>query len=123
MRRRFTQDDIDRYADLSGDRNPLHVAPEFAATTRFGGTIAHGLFVAAYAAQELARPGPDDEFVPYTVELIFVRPVPSGSEVTVVSAPAEQGRELHARIDDETAVVVRGQPLSDPPASLEDTPL
>ncbi len=33
---------IRRYAELTGDFNPIHVDPEFAATTPFGGVIAHG---------------------------------------------------------------------------------
>jgi len=36
------QETIDRYADLSGDHNPLHVDPEYAARSPFGSTIAHG---------------------------------------------------------------------------------
>jgi 3-hydroxybutyryl-CoA dehydratase len=34
--------EIDRYAELSGDYNPLHMDPEFAAATPFGTVIAHG---------------------------------------------------------------------------------
>lgn len=125
MRRRFTQADIDRYADLSGDRNPLHVDPAFAASTRFGTTIAHGLFVAGYAAQDLAPSAPDGGFVPYTVEVIFVRPVPCGSEMAVVeAAPGDGGqREVHAQVDGATAVVLRGGPLPDQPDNQEDPPL
>jgi len=37
-----TQETIDRYADLSGDYNPIHVDQEAAAASEFGGTIAHG---------------------------------------------------------------------------------
>lgn len=38
----ITQAMIDGYAAISGDYNPIHVDPEFAAATPFGGTIAHG---------------------------------------------------------------------------------
>ena len=37
-----TQAGIDAYAELSGDFNPLHVDPEAAAASEFGGIIAHG---------------------------------------------------------------------------------
>ena len=46
-----TQEDITRYADASGDHNPLHIDPAFAATTQFGGTIAHGMLVLAYISE------------------------------------------------------------------------
>jgi 3-hydroxybutyryl-CoA dehydratase len=39
-----TQEDIRAFAELTGDFNPIHVNPEYAATTPFGRTIAHGLF-------------------------------------------------------------------------------
>jgi acyl dehydratase len=45
--REITQQRIDAYAAASGDRNPIHVDPAFAATAPFGGTIAHGMLVLA----------------------------------------------------------------------------
>ena len=39
-----TQEEIDRFADVTGDHQWIHVDPERAAQTPFGGTIAHGLF-------------------------------------------------------------------------------
>jgi len=47
----LTQEKINRYADASGDRNPLHIDPAFAAGTQFGGTIAHGMLVLAYVSE------------------------------------------------------------------------
>jgi 3-hydroxybutyryl-CoA dehydratase len=41
------QAQIDSYAAASGDHNPIHVDPAFAAATPFGGTIAHGMLVLA----------------------------------------------------------------------------
>jgi acyl dehydratase len=54
--REMTQDEVDRFADLTGDHNFIHVNPERAAQTPFGGTIAHGFFglsLVAVAAQQI----------------------------------------------------------------------
>lgn len=51
--RKLTQEGIAAYSDASGDRNPLHTDPDFAATTRFGGTIAHGMLVLAFLSDML----------------------------------------------------------------------
>jgi 3-hydroxybutyryl-CoA dehydratase len=73
---------IRRYAELSGDHNPLHVDPAYAARTSFGGPIAHGplalqpLFeaVCAWLGLEALPPGT-------RVLAEFRGPVPSGSTV------------------------------------------
>ena len=44
---------IARYADVSGDRNPLHLDPEFASGTIFGRTIAHGMMTLAFVSQAM----------------------------------------------------------------------
>ncbi|MDR2320824.1 MaoC family dehydratase [Microbacterium sp. NPDC089698] len=41
--REVTQEEVDLYAVVSGDDNPIHVDEDFAATTPFGTRIAHGL--------------------------------------------------------------------------------
>jgi len=51
----LTQEKIDGYAHASGDFNPIHVDPAFAAATPFGGTIAHGMLLLAYLSEMLTE--------------------------------------------------------------------
>lgn len=44
-----TRDMIQRFAELTGDRTPVHVDDDFAAQSHFGGIVAHGLFGLALA--------------------------------------------------------------------------
>ncbi len=52
--REVTQAGIRRYADASGDYNPIHIDEEFAASTPLGGTIAHGMLVLAYMSEMMS---------------------------------------------------------------------
>ena len=53
--KQVTQADINRYADASGDYNPIHIDEAFAASTPLKGTIAHGMLVLAFISEMLAR--------------------------------------------------------------------
>ncbi|WP_303286860.1 MaoC family dehydratase [Marinobacter sp. SS8-8] len=41
----LSQADFDRFARISGDHNPIHVDPDYAASTRFGATVSHGMLL------------------------------------------------------------------------------
>ena len=49
----ITQERLNRYSRVSGDQNPLHLDPDFAATTQFGGIIAHGMLTLALVSEML----------------------------------------------------------------------
>ena len=49
--RTITQEQLHAYANASGDHNPIHIDEAFAATTPFGGTIAHGMLVLAFIGE------------------------------------------------------------------------
>lgn len=53
--RTFTQAEFDAFAKLSGDDNPIHVDPEFSARTRFGRTVAHGMFLYSVICGVISR--------------------------------------------------------------------
>lgn len=50
---RVEQETINRYAVVSGDHNPLHTDPAFAATTPYGRTIAHGMMTLCFLSDTM----------------------------------------------------------------------
>ena len=87
----LTQAQFDEYARLSGDDNPIHVDPGFAAGTRFGRTVAHGMFLFGMlqAAHARYRSGPVSLA---GVELMFRAPTYTDDPVSFTIAPVEPGR-------------------------------
>ena len=76
------QADIDAFADVTGDHNPVHVDDEFAKTTRFGQRIAHGMLTASLISSVLANKLPGEGSVYLNQTLQFVAPVFPGDEIT-----------------------------------------
>lgn len=77
---RITSDDIEQFADLTGDDNPLHTDGEYAAEGIFGGPVAHGLLTAGVISAALAAlPG---DIVYLSQELSFNAPVRPDTTVT-----------------------------------------
>ena len=76
------QSDIDAFAQVTGDHNPVHVDEEFAKTTRFGQRIAHGMLTASLISAVLANKLPGEGSVYLGQTLQFVAPVFPGDEIT-----------------------------------------
>jgi len=76
------QSDIDAFARVTGDHNPVHVHEEFAKTTRFGKRIAHGMLTASLISAVLANKLPGEGSVYLGQTLQFVAPVFPGDEIT-----------------------------------------
>lgn len=71
----ITDEDVRAYADISGDRNPVHLDKSYAAHSRFKRRIAHGLYSAGFFSAILGTqlPGPGCVYVSQTLN--FKRPV------------------------------------------------
>lgn len=78
-----TEDRIHKFAEVTGDTNPLHIDPEYAATTQFGECIAHGMLSASFISAVLGTQFPGNGAVYLSQTLQFKRPVKIGSEVSV----------------------------------------
>lgn len=99
-------DDVVGFARLSGDDNPLHLCDVYAAETRFGQRIAHGLYTASLISAVLGTrlPGPGAVYRSQTLN--FHGPVKIGDVVEVVVEVVEltdKGRiarlSCEARVD------------------------
>lgn len=80
--KKIEQSDIDAFANVTGDHNPVHVDEEFAKTTRFGRRIAHGMLTASLISAVLANKLPGEGSVYLGQTLQFVAPVFPGDEIT-----------------------------------------
>ncbi len=77
-----TESDIAKFAEVSGDNNPLHLDEAFAKTTRFKERIAHGMLSAGFISTILGTklPGPGSIYL--SQSLRFTAPVKIGDTVT-----------------------------------------
>ena len=78
----ITDDTIRVFADVTTDTNPLHLDDEYAAGTRFGKRIAHGMISAGLISATIANdlPGPGTVYLNQTLK--FKLPVFPGDTVT-----------------------------------------
>ncbi|HLY80375.1 MAG TPA: MaoC family dehydratase [Caulobacteraceae bacterium] len=108
LRRTVAESDIQAFAAVTGDENPVHLDEAYAAATQFKGRIAHGMLSAGYISAVLGTqlPGPGAIYVSQTLN--FRRPVRIGDEVTaevkITAIDPARGRVTFA-----TACVVAGK--------------
>ena len=84
-RTKIISDDVIRsFAELTGDTNPVHLDDEYAAGTRFGRRIAHGMIAAGLISATLANdlPGPGTVYLGQTLQ--FKAPVYPGDTITAI---------------------------------------
>ncbi len=109
-------DDVIAFADLSGDRNPVHLSDHFARKTRFGERIVHGLYTASLISTVIGMylPGPGAVYLSQTLN--FRGPVKIGDVINVVVEVlelTEKGRrvKLHCECLVDGKVVLDGEAL------------
>jgi 3-hydroxybutyryl-CoA dehydratase len=126
LTRTISDEDIEAYARLTGDLNPLHVDEAFAVRSRFGRRIAHGMLSAGLISAVLGTrlPGPGAIYLQQTFR--FARPVYPGDTITAtveVTAYREDRRiaTLTTTCTDQRGEVVldgKAIVLLDPPGGL-----
>ena len=103
--RTVTEDDIVRFAELSGDDNPVHLDEEFAAKTLFKGRIAHGMLCAAFISTAVGTKLPGYGSIYVKQSLSFRAPVRIGDMVVTTATVKHVNRE-RKRVTMETVCAV-----------------
>lgn len=87
--RTVTVADIEAFAAVSGDHNPVHLDDAYAKTTMFKGRIAHGMLAASFISTAIAEklPGPGSVYLAQS--LSFKAPVRPGDKVETVITVAQ----------------------------------
>jgi 3-hydroxybutyryl-CoA dehydratase len=88
-----TAPEIDLFAAVSGDHNPVHLDDAYAAGTIFGGRIAHGMLTAALVSAVIGEQLPGHGTVYLKQALTFLAPVRPGDRVEA----RVEVREIDAR--------------------------
>ncbi len=105
MTRTVTDADIRAFADATGDRNPVHLDDAYAASTVFGGRIAHGMLTAGHVSAVIGERLPGHGTIYLSQSFRFLAPVrPGDSVVTTVTVTAIDS--ARARVTLETRCMV-----------------
>ena len=113
----ITEADIVLFAGVSGDTNAIHINEEYAATTAFGGRIAHGFLSASVISAAVANrlPGPGTIYL--NQQLNFLAPVRPGDTVHATVTVREVGERGRAVLD--TICTVKGVKVIDGEATVK----
>jgi 3-hydroxybutyryl-CoA dehydratase len=102
--------DIDAFAAVSGDVNPVHLDDAYAATTQFGERIAHGMLAGAFISAVLGAKLPGPGAIYLSQSLRFRRPVKIGDTVSAqVAVTGLDDRRGHVTLA--TVCQVNGKPV------------
>lgn len=116
LRKMVTDRDIELFAEVSTDRNPVHLDDDYARDTIFQGRIAHGMLTAGLISAVIGEQLPGHGTVYLGQSLKFMAPVRPGdtvlAEVTVTAVdPGRRRVTLETRCAVGDTVVLKGEAL------------
>jgi len=82
--KQVTDEDVRKFADVSGDYNPIHLDDEFAKESMFGARIAHGILTASHISAVIGYIFPGPGWIYLGQNLQFRAPVKIGDTVRTV---------------------------------------
>ena len=109
--------DIEAFAEVSGDNNPVHLDEAYAKTTTFGERIAHGMLSAGYISALLGTRLPGPGCIYLSQSLRFRRPVKIG-DLVLARVSVKTLDEGRGHVTLETVCEVNGKTVVDGEATV-----
>lgn len=106
IERTFSQADTLDFARISGDYSPLHVDPQYAASTEFGACVVHGMLLASLFSQLVGMRIPGTRALYLGQDLAFRRPVRVGEAVRAIARVTSKSDATRTLV---LATEIRGQ--------------
>lgn len=103
-----TEQDVQAFAQVTGDTNPVHLDAEYAATTSFEKPIAHGMLTAGFISAAIGTKLPGPGCIYLEQSLKFRAPVFIGATVTT-TVTVKELNERRRRATLETVCTVEGK--------------
>jgi 3-hydroxybutyryl-CoA dehydratase len=113
----ITEEDIEKFSEVSGDYNPVHMDEEYANQTIFQGRIAHGMLSASFISTVLASKLPGPGTIYLKQNLVFRNPVRIGDQITTrveVISKNDEKKRIRLKttcINQEEEIVIDGEAL------------
>lgn len=94
----LSQEQVNAFAHVTGDHNPLHIDPAYAATTVFKKPIVHGIFGISIFSKILGMEFPGEGTIYMKQEISFKRPMFIDSKYDAIATVKEVNRERHQAV-------------------------
>ncbi|MHA8054520.1 SDR family oxidoreductase [Aquirufa nivalisilvae] len=92
----ITQNDIEKFVELTGDDNKLHIDQEFAQKTEFKKPVVHGMLGASFISTLIGTKLPGDGALWYSQTLEFLRPVRVGDTISVKAVVIQKNDKINS---------------------------
>jgi acyl dehydratase len=100
----FTQEEVNRFAEVTGDKNPVHTDEKYAATTMFKKPIMHGFLGGSIFSKVFGTLFPGEGTIYLKQSMSFMKPMYVNTEYEAVFTVKEVNREKH-RIQVDTKII------------------
>ncbi len=94
----FSQKEVEQFAEVTGDKNPVHLNAEYAATTMFKKPIMHGMLSASLFSKVFGTLFPGEGTIYLKQSLSFLRPMYVDTAYVAVFTVKEVVKEKHRAV-------------------------